>query len=684
MSDEGAKIETLLRAGRASEALLACDSAISTQPEVAELARLRGRALAALSRVVEAEAAFERAFELSPDDPRTLSNLGRLALERDAAELARSWFERALRVDPESVRALRGAASSCAKLGDFRAAEALLNRALAVDAADNGTVVAFASLYLAAGSFDKALHVVDERLIASPSDALLLRARGAALARLGRGAEAILAFEAALAQKPALTTCRTQYAELLREAGRNLQAQALLAKAPPEASGGIELELAMSAVAAEIGELGSAVACLDAALARQPARHDLGSMRLFLLSHQAEVGAEWLANEHRRWAEGAARSTSLATSLLRSRAPPRAKLRVGYLSCDFKEHVVMRFMTPVLRAHSPERVEPILIATARAHDAHAASLRSQFRFVDVSGRSVADAREIITELELDIVVDLASHSGSHLAILAERLAPVQASYLGYPGTTGLSTVDLHLTDGWSEPAGSERDFSERLVRLPRAAWAYLPDDPLPEIAERDPARPLTFGCFNRMTKWTQPTLDAWAQILRAVDRSRLILKCRPFAEPAMRARVQQRFAREGLAGRVELRPWEPTFPAALAAHNDIDIGLDTFPYQGTTTTCDALLMGVPVVSWQGDTPASRVALSLLSAVGLEELAAPSSTAYVEAAVRLAQRPERGKKLRSELRQRYLASALGDPTELAGVLEQAYAAAVLAARDRGPG
>jgi protein O-GlcNAc transferase len=276
---------------------------------------------------------------------------------------------------------------------------------------------------------------------------------------------------------------------------------------------------------------------------------------------------------------------------------------------------------------------------------------------------------------IDILVDLVGHTAmNRLLVFARRPAPIQVTWLGYPNTTGLTAIDYRLVDAVTDPEGeADALASETLVRLPGGFLCYGGHGgaPAPGPAPCLATGTVTFGSFNSPPKLSAATLDAWAQVLARLPESRLLLKGKPFADAATRALYLGRLAERGVAPeRVELAAWLPD-QAHLALYDRIDIALDPFPYNGTTTTCQALWMGVPVVALRGDRHASRVGASLLTQIGLTDLIADSVEAYVETAIALAGDPARLADLRHSLRPRMAASPLCDATGFARKIEQAY-------------
>jgi protein O-GlcNAc transferase len=350
---------------------------------------------------------------------------------------------------------------------------------------------------------------------------------------------------------------------------------------------------------------------------------------------------------------------------------------VGYLSPDFREHSTGYFVEGLLAGHDRGAVEVFCYSSGRAADGVTARLKEHFAcFRNVVGMSDRSAAELIRRDGIDVLVDLAGHTGENrLLILAYKAAPVQVTYLGYPNTTGMTAIAYRLTDALADPPGEgvER-YSEKLVRLPGSFLCYRPVEDAPEAGEPPAARQgsVTFGCFNAQAKINLPLVEQWSRILRRVARSSLIVKNASLADGATRDRLAGMFGVCGVGvERLELLGRTATPAQHLAVYRRVDIALDTFPYHGTTTTCEALWMGVPVVTLAGAVHRSRVGVSLLRSVGLPELVAGSWDEYVEIAAGLAGDRGRLVELRAGMRERMRESRLMDGAGLAREVEGAY-------------
>jgi len=356
-----------------------------------------------------------------------------------------------------------------------------------------------------------------------------------------------------------------------------------------------------------------------------------------------------------------------ATPILQGRP-----LRVGYVSADFCQHTVGLFVKDVLEAHDPVRVTAIAYSAGRVSDWVTTAIQKACHFRDVPTFNDLEIAEQIRQDEIDVLVDLSGHTaGSRLTMFALRAAPIQVSWLGYFATTGLPYMDAVLLDQWHAPPGTEEQFVEQIVRLPMGRFCYQPVPWAPiEVAPAPCLRTgsITFGCFNNTSKLNEAVFDLWAQILTAVPDSRLVLKWRTFVDENLSSSVRAAFSLRGIAReRIELRG--ASFHAeVLKQYADIDIALDPFPFTGGLTSCEALWMGVPVVTWAKSQVVSRQTFAFLSAIGMPKLAARSAEDYIRIAVELAEDRAGLDALRNGMRKRMQASPLMDVKGFASQLE----------------
>jgi len=431
----------------------------------------------------------------------------------------------------------------------------------------------------------------------------------------------------------------------------------------------------LGAALCQQGLFEEAIAVQREAVQMQPDNIIAYSNLLLSLNYLPDISARTLFEEHQAWAQSC--RINKVDLIARSKQPDR-RLRIGYVSPDFRMHSVAYFFAPLLQHHNAEHVETWCYAASPRVDEITRRLQAMAdHWCDISGLDNASAIEQIQSDKIDILVDLAGHTaGNRITIFAARPAPIQLTWLGYPATTGLSEIDYRVTDVIADPQGQDEFYSEKLYRLPGCFLCYepynnSPDVALPPIIEKGF---VTFGSFNNLAKINLDVVAVWARLLHAVPGSHLLIKNPSLTDHATAERYLNLFKQHGVTeDRVELLGLAPTTEEHLKTYNRIDIALDTFPYNGTTTSCEALYMGVPVVTLTGHTHAGRVSTSLLSSLGLRDLAATTADEYIDIAASLAADQVRLSELRLTLRRRMSESPLSDGKTFAHKIEQAYRA-----------
>lgn len=359
------------------------------------------------------------------------------------------------------------------------------------------------------------------------------------------------------------------------------------------------------------------------------------SVMLFAMQYDSTLSNDDVLQEHLELGARIRKEVGPPQTFFPNDRDPNRKLNIGYISADFKEHVVMRFVEHVFTSHDRNRFEITLIAINSKKDKDTERIRKHAdHWLDVSELTDDEAAKLVRAESLDILVDLTGHSGTPRAmLLARRLAPIQMTWCGYSGTTGLDTIDYIIVDNVIAPPGEKTFFSEKPLRLPTSYLSLEPfsRDVAPLPFEKNGY--VTFGSMNNPSKMNKHVVSWWADILKAVPDSKLLMRYVLFLDPLVRERVARMFRECGIAPeRYEMLPGGADL---LAAYNEVDIALDTFPYNGTTTTCESLWMGVPVITLRGDRFAARVGASLLTYAGLSDFIAESPSEYVSIAVSLA-------------------------------------------------
>lgn len=595
-------------------------------------------------RVAEAAAQYQAIVARRPGHAEAHNNLGNLLSQAGQSAEAMAHFRQALAANPESPSAHTNLGAELYKSGetsDLEQALTHLRRALAIDPGFIRAYNNLGSVYTALGRQAEAIDCLQRALALSPHYAQAHSNLGNSLQELGRLTEALVHLQRAVELQPTLP-----------EAHYNL-ARALI----------------------DAGQVAQAITSYGQALTLRPDFPAARSNLLMALHYDPAQPPEQIAAAHRLFGQLYTRPIVL-TPPIAARDPER-RLRIGYVSQDLRNHSVAYFIEPILTSHDRSRFEVIAYADVGRGDAITARLRGLVDgWQDIHGLPDAEVAALIRRDRIDILVDLAGHTGgSRLMVFTHRPAPVQVTYLGYPDTTGLPAMDYRLTDAWADPPGwTEHLHTERLVRLPQGFLCYRPPDEAPPVSALPAAATgqITFGSFNNLQKLNARVIATWAAILHAVPGSRLLIKARLLGMDAARQATADLLARQGIDGaRVSLLPAAASVAEHLACYSQVDVALDTFPYHGTTTTCEALWMGVPVVTLAGKTHETRVGVSLLTGVGLPDLIAQTPEAYVAIAAQLAEDVPRLEALRTTLRQRVQESGLLASVPFTRSLEARY-------------
>ncbi|HEX2861386.1 MAG TPA: tetratricopeptide repeat protein [Lacunisphaera sp.] len=525
------------------------------------------------------------------------------------------------------------------------------------------------------GRYGEAVTALHTAADLAPKNAPIWLNLGVARLESGDRAAAIKAFREAIALEPNRPEAHNVLGHALASAGEGTAARAAFREALRLRPNYAAAHDNLGRLCKTEGRLPEALAHYRSALAAQPTPETHSNL-LLALNFLPDTNPDTVFAEHRLWHEQHAAKLA-PTTLPRIQPVEGRRLRLGYLSPDFNHHAVAYFIAPVLAAHDRARVEVFCYASVKAPDHFTARLRGlSEHWRDIARLSDAAAADLIRQDRLDLLVDLAGHTAHHrLLVMARRPAPVQVTWLGYPNTTGLDAIDYRLTDAVSDPVGeTDRWHAEKLVRLPANFSCYQPDADAPPVNVRPTAASgeIVFGCFNNFAKVTPEVLALWARLLASLPGSRLLLKSRGLGDPDVIARIRAGFAGAGVA------PERVTFNAAalsvadhLGLYHGVDVALDPFPYNGTTTTCEALWMGVPVVTLAGRTHAARVGASLLTHVGLSEWIASTPEDYLRIAREAALDAPRVSVLRGALRDRMRASPLCDAVPFTRTLEDTF-------------
>jgi protein O-GlcNAc transferase len=557
--------------------------------------------------------------------------------------------------------------------GQLPQAETLYREILSRQPAHVGALHYLGVIAHQSGRSDIAIDLVRKALSLNPNDSEIHNNLGNILKEAGQLDQAIAACRHAILLNPNLAEAYNNLGNALRASGQFDQAVVAFRQAMVLKPNYPDVYNNLGNVLADMGELDESIAAYRQAIALRSnyaaAQSNLVNAMHYHPGYNAGAIAQELDIWNRRYAEQFKQFTQ---PHLNDRNPQR-RLRIGYVSSDFRGHPVGRFMLPLLAHHDKTNFQVFAYSQTSVADAITRQLRSHVdEWRTIVNLSDAQAADLIRQDRIDILVDLTMHTiGNRLLVFARKPAPVQVTYLAFCSTTGLQAIDYRLSDPYLDPPGEDESvYSEKTIRLPETYWCY---QPILDNSEIGPSPTLdrgfiTFGSLNSFCKVTEPALVTWARILTAVPKSQLLLHA---YEGAHRQGVLDRLERENVD------PKRVRFAGYMQARNyfelyqQIDVALDTFPFAGGTTTCDALWMGVPVVSLAGKTAVGRGGSSILSNLGMPELIAHTEEEYVQIATELAQNFPRLCNLHSVLRHRMEQSPLMDAPRFARNIESAY-------------
>ena len=662
------------KAGRLDEACELYRQAVGSAPAYAKAHLNLGIALEAAGDLDGALACHEKALALDPADPYANYNLGRLSYLRSSLPRAEQLLGQALRSRADFPEARFMLACVLQSQGKAAAAAAEFQALLRQRPEDFGALYHYAGVLRSLGRPHEAQAALRRALVVDPRNAEARAALFHALDAAGDLAAAAAELEALLRERPDWADAHYNHGCVLKKLMQPEQAERAFRRAIAHDAAHAGAYRMLGGVLLGQCRTDEALALYRAARERCPEDFDLESAQLFALNSSEQIDEDALFARHAAFGSRIERAVPARFEPLRNVRDPARRLRVGYVSADFCYHVVTLFTLPVLERHDRSAFEVFCYSGAERGDGYTRQLASRADvWRDTAALSPTELADAIHGDGIDILVDLAGHTGvPQLGVFAHRPAPVQATWIGYLNTTGMTRIGYRISDRHADPPGaSDRRHTEKLIRLPHSQWCYRPfmspaAAPIPPCVR---AGQVTFGSFNQALKLSRSSRALWARILAQVPRSRLVvLGVAP-------GRAQEELRRDLTAGgvsaeRITLLPYV-SLQDYFGWLDAVDIALDTTPYSGGTTTCDALWMGVPVITAPGARPGSRSAASILASAGLSEWIAPGAEEYVGRAVRFAGEPERLAELRASLRARLRSSPLMDEQGFTRDLERAY-------------
>jgi predicted O-linked N-acetylglucosamine transferase (SPINDLY family) len=662
--------------GKLEEAVTSYRRALALRPNFVEAQMNLGSTLAEQDKLDEAIASFRQAIAQKPDFAEAHNNLGNALKKQDKLDEAIDSYQQALAHKPVFAEAYNNLGNAYAEQDRLDEAILCYRQALALqpDLLEAHNILG--GLYRRQGRFDDAMNSYLQALSLKPDAAQIHNNMGLLFADQKKDQEAFQCYQTALQLNPEMEEALNNLGTLFYNLGQAQDAITCFENALAAHPDSVDAWTNLGNAYHKQGQPDLAIDCYRKVIAFKPEFLNAHHSLLMSMQYAASVTPEDMAAAHVAFGEQFETPLRALWKPHANEPTPGKRLKIGYLSPDFRQHAVAFFIEPVLAQHDRSQVEVFCYYNHDAIDAVTVRLQGLAdHWVRCKFMSDEQLAERIRADGIDILVDLAGHTGGNrLLAFARKPAPVQVTYLGYPATTGLTAIDYRVTDVHAEPAGmTETLNTETLWRLPDIFCCYRARDNSPDVIDHPPSRDngaVTFGCFNNFAKVTDPVLKLWQQILARVPHSRLILEIAGLDDGTLQGDTETRLANLGLPlERVILVPRHPVNQYTL--YNHIDIALDPFPANGGTTSLDTLWMGVPLVTLAGRHFTSRMGVTILTNAGLGQLIAQSEEEYVEIATALATDLPRLSAVRDGLRQRVQASPLMDAPRFTRQLEQAY-------------
>jgi len=665
----------LKQTGKVSESLVASQKSVQLAPQDAEAHSNLGVTLQGLGRLDEAVASYNQAIALKPDYATALSNLGATLQGLGRLDEAVASYNQSIALKPDFTEAHSNLGVTLQGLGRLDEAVASYNQSIALkpDLAEAHSNLGNTLLEL--GRLDEAETSCTKALALKPDLAEAHYNLGATLQELGRLEEAEASYIQAIVLKPDFPEAHSNFGATLQKMGRLDEAEASCMQAIALKPDFVAAHNNLGNTLQELGRLEEALTSYNQAIELKIDSSEAYSNKYLYLNYISSGCPLFIFEQHLEFEKqfGGLRTEPFLSPWSNLQAEKR--LRIGYVSGDFRKHSVAYFFEPLLQHHNSNAVETFCYYNNAPIDEMTKSLMAASdHWRPIVGITDLDVANLIRNDKIDILVDLSGHtSKNRLLVFARKPAPIQVTWLGYPNTTGLSAIDYRFTDIIADPIGKADELhSESLVRLANGFQCYKGNKAVHSNSELPFKKRghITFGSFNNLPKVTPEVIKAWSHILHAMPKSCLVLKAKQLKYNA--SHYLDCFKKEGITeDRITLHGHMPSTHDHLELYNTIDICLDPFPFNGATTTCEALWMGVPVITLSGDRHVGRVGASILTNVGLTDFIAQDIDGYIQLAVDMASNTSYLKDVSKGLRERMLRAPLCDGRSFASDVESAY-------------
>eukprot|EP01127_Copromyxa_protea_P022173 TRINITY_DN7846_c0_g1_i1.p1 TRINITY_DN7846_c0_g1~~TRINITY_DN7846_c0_g1_i1.p1 ORF type:complete len:674 (+),score=75.64 TRINITY_DN7846_c0_g1_i1:115-2022(+) len=612
------------------------------------------------------------AIELNPKHVGSLNNMGAIYKNRGDIQTAILHYEKAISADPTFTMAYKNLAiayndhaSSIKMEGNIEESIYFYEKALEYYVTLPDAYYNLGCVYMETEQPDRAILYYEKAIHYFPKFLNAMNNLATIHKEKGNFDTAVELYQRALAIDPAFPLANNNLAVIYSMQGRVMDAFKCLQRALQSDPNYASAHNMMGTVCRDEGNSEKAILHFDKAYSLDPKLRGASHNKLLVMNDLPQLDNETIYRAHLDWGNSFSRSYDKLQ--LNPSRDPQKRLRIGYVSSDLFTHSVSYFAEVFFSHNDPDQVQVFVYYTGGTID-HTTERLKGYNCIwrDLYYKDSLEAAYNIKEDQIDILVDLSGHSGANrLDIFAHKPAPIQISWVGYPNTTGLPEMDYRITDANADPIDTTQKFTEELLRLPGSFLCYTPPLGPPPVSQSPCVQNgyVTFGSFNNFAKINTVVLELWSQVLLSVPNSHLFLKCKPFSDEVIRNRVLDEIADYGIdKSRIHLVGHVQEVKNHLSLYSNIDIALDTFPYAGTTTTLESMLMGIPVVVLKGHNHAHNVGVSLLRSVpSITELIAETDQEFVSKAIALANDAERLVNTRKQLRNDLLSSRLCDRT-----------------------
>jgi predicted O-linked N-acetylglucosamine transferase (SPINDLY family) len=619
----------------------------------------------------------QKAIRLEPNTARFHYNLGIIYKEQGRLSEAVASYRKAIALKPDFENALYNLGNALQAQGQVDEAIACYRQVAAIRPDHAETYNNLGIMLREARRFDEANDCYRKAISISPDFAEAYSNLGLLLQEMDRLDEADSCLRKAVTLKPSLPDAHYNLGIVLKKQGQLEEAIDCYRKALSLKPKAYDVLFSLGNALSAIGQPEEALAAFQEIITDSPGNHLAWSNFFMNAQYAAVYSSSVLFQQYLRFADEVEAPLRKGWESPANIRDPERRLKLGYVSADFREHSVACFIEPILAHHGKEHFEIFCYYNHRQEDSTSRRLAAcADHWTPCADMSDEQLAQRIRADKIDLLVDLAGHTnGNRLLVFARKPAPIQVTWIGYPDTTGLTAMDYRITDNYADPLGkTEKWHTETLLRLPGCFLGYAPPPDSPPVVSppvKNTGR-ITFASFNNLTKVNEATVRIWAAILRGLPDAQLLLKSTQSSCESVRNHLRRLFARMGVEQeRLCFANYIQSFSEHMGLYGMVDIGLDPFPYNGTTTTCEALWMGVPVITLAGTRHVARVGGSILSTVGLGECIAESEEEYVKKALTLAADHDRLCRLREIMRERISASPLGDAEGFTRNLEGAY-------------